>query len=40
MRAVAVGAAYSRSDVVVPADPADASEGGICAIKNCVTGGN
>jgi hypothetical protein len=36
VRAVAVGAACSRSGAVVPAGPADASEGGIRAAENCV----
>jgi hypothetical protein len=36
VRAAAIGAAYSRSGTAVPADPADASEDGICAAKNCV----
>jgi hypothetical protein len=40
MRAVAVDADYSRSGAVVPTDPADASEGGIRAAENWVTGGN
>jgi hypothetical protein len=39
VRAVAVGAACSRSGVVVPAGPADASDGGIRAAENCVVGG-
>jgi hypothetical protein len=40
MRAVAVGAACSRSGVAVPTGPADASDGGIRAAKNYVAGGN
>jgi hypothetical protein len=39
MRVVAVGAACSYSGVAVPADPADANEGGIRAAENCVMGG-
>jgi hypothetical protein len=39
VRAAVVGAAYSRSGVVVPADPANASEGEIRATENCVAEG-
>jgi hypothetical protein len=39
VRAAANGAACSRSGAAVPAGPADASEGGISAAKNCVAGG-
>jgi hypothetical protein len=40
VRAAAVGAVYSRSSAAVPTSPTNASEGGICATENCVTGGN
>jgi hypothetical protein len=40
VRAATVDAVCSRSGAAVPAGPADASEGGICAAENCVTGGN
>jgi hypothetical protein len=40
VRAAAVDAACSYSDAVVPADPADASEGGIRTAENYVAGGN
>jgi hypothetical protein len=40
VRAAAIGVAYSRSGAVVPTGPANASEGGICAVENCVAGGN
>jgi hypothetical protein len=39
VRVMTVGAACSRSGVVVPADSADANDGGIRAAKNYVTGG-
>jgi hypothetical protein len=39
VRAAVIDAACSRSDAVVPASPRDASEGGICAAKNYMTGG-
>jgi hypothetical protein len=38
VRAVAIGAACSRSGAAVPAGPADASEGGIRAAENYVAG--
>jgi hypothetical protein len=40
VRAVAVGAACSRSGVAVPTDPTDASEGEIRAAENYVVRGN
>jgi hypothetical protein len=40
VRAAVVGAACSRSGAAVAANPADASEGGIRAVKNYVAGEN
>jgi hypothetical protein len=40
VRSVTVGAACSRLGVAVPVGPADASEGEICAVKNCMAEGN
>jgi hypothetical protein len=40
VRAAAVDAACTCSGAVMPAGPADASEGGIRAAKNYVAGGN
>jgi hypothetical protein len=37
---MAIGAAYSHSGVIVTTEPADASDDGICTVKNCVIGRN
>jgi hypothetical protein len=40
VRVIDVGVTCSRSGAAVPVGPVDASEGGICAVKNCVAMGN
>jgi hypothetical protein len=37
---VSVGTVYSHSGAAIFANSVDASEGGICASKNCVADGN